>query len=240
MKRTSRKPSNLSSSLQRHLNAYALAASAAGVGMLALAHPADAKVIYTPANKTLPKCLFNRDRPCFRLDLNHDNIIDFRIPWFFDSKSAALSIRPAKYKTKNRIWGTLSSAVCTTTQHKHPLYVASALNSGVSLGPNSLKFQAKHYKMWGVGHGGSGTCNWGQWYGVQKYVGLMFYIKGNIHYGWARLDATFPKPKLTGYAYETIPGKPIITGKTKGPDVITLERGSLGRLARGSAGRSGK
>ncbi len=46
MKRTSRKPSTLSESLQRHLNAYALAASAAGVGMLALAQPAEAKIVY--------------------------------------------------------------------------------------------------------------------------------------------------------------------------------------------------
>jgi hypothetical protein len=33
---------------------------------------------------------------------------------------------------------------------------------------------------------------------------------------------------LTGYAYETIPNKPIITGKTKGPDVITLDPATLG------------
>jgi hypothetical protein len=38
---------------------------------------------------------------------------------------------------------------------------------------------------------------------------------------------------LTGYAYETIPGKPIIAGETKGPDVITMQPGSPGRLALG-------
>jgi hypothetical protein len=38
---------------------------------------------------------------------------------------------------------------------------------------------------------------------------------------------------LTGYAYETIPNKPIIAGKITGPDVITLEPGSLGWLALG-------
>jgi len=40
--------------------------------------------------------------------------------------------------------------------------------------------------------------------------------------GGARIRAT-----LTGYAYETIPNKPIIAGKTKGP--ATLERLALGR-----------
>jgi len=43
---------------------------------------------------------------------------------------------------------------------------------------------------------------------------------------------------LTGYAYETIPGKAIITGKTHGPDVITLQDASLGHLARGASGLS--
>jgi hypothetical protein len=40
---------------------------------------------------------------------------------------------------------------------------------------------------------------------------------------------------LTGYAYETIPNKPIITGKISGPDVMTLEPGSLGALAAGAS-----
>jgi hypothetical protein len=43
---------------------------------------------------------------------------------------------------------------------------------------------------------------------------------------------------LTGYAYETIPNKPIIAGKTKGPDVITLEPATLGHLAQGASGIS--
>jgi hypothetical protein len=41
---------------------------------------------------------------------------------------------------------------------------------------------------------------------------------------------------LSGYAYETIANKAIIAGKTKGPDVITVQPGSLGRLAQGSSG----
>ncbi len=40
-------PSKLSDSLHQRLNSYALAASAAGVGLLALVQPAQAKIIYT-------------------------------------------------------------------------------------------------------------------------------------------------------------------------------------------------
>jgi hypothetical protein len=47
MKRPARVASKLPESLHRRLNAYALAASAAGVGLLALAQPAGAKIVYT-------------------------------------------------------------------------------------------------------------------------------------------------------------------------------------------------
>jgi hypothetical protein len=51
---------------------------------------------------------------------------------------------------------------------------------------------------------------------------------------------------LTGYAYETIPGKGIIAGKTKGPDdaeptasdMHTTEQAMLGALALGAPGLS--
>ncbi len=52
MKTSSRRPrttSKLSDSVHHRLNMYAFAASAAGVGMLALALPAQAKVVYTKA-----------------------------------------------------------------------------------------------------------------------------------------------------------------------------------------------
>jgi hypothetical protein len=70
-----------------------------------------------------------------------------------------------------------------------------------------------------------------------RYLGLKFKIKGKIHYGWARLNFPYAQgATMTGYAYETIANKPIVTGKTKGPDVITVQPASLGRLAQGSAG----
>jgi hypothetical protein len=67
----SSKPSKLSESCNRRLNAYALAASAAGLGLFTLAPRAGAKIVYTPAN--LP--LMNQQQVFF--DLNHDGINDF-------------------------------------------------------------------------------------------------------------------------------------------------------------------
>jgi hypothetical protein len=82
----------------------------------------------------------------------------------------------------------------------------------------------------------------GEWHNVKtRYLGLAFSIQGQIHYGWARLnvnqDGCVITAVLTGYAYETVPGKPIITGKTSGPsEVSETERmpPTLGLLAKGS------
>jgi hypothetical protein len=51
--RPSRTPSNLSDSVHHQLSMYALAASAAGVSALTSAHPAEAKIVYTPAHVVL-------------------------------------------------------------------------------------------------------------------------------------------------------------------------------------------
>src|SRR5579863_1553594 len=75
MQQTSRKSSTLSDSLQRHLNAYALAASAAGVGVLTLAQSSQAKIVYTPAHVTIGYGGVHT----FSLDLNHDGIADFAL-----------------------------------------------------------------------------------------------------------------------------------------------------------------
>lgn len=73
MKRSSpaRIPACLSVSLGRRLNSYALAASAAGVGVLVLAEPAEGKIVYTPAHV---KIGYNSE---YNLDINHDGITDF-------------------------------------------------------------------------------------------------------------------------------------------------------------------
>jgi len=76
-----------------------------------------------------------------------------------------------------------------------------------------------------------------------RYLGLKFLINGQAHYGWARLNLKLEGNAgkkittiLTGYAYETIANKAIITGKTKGPDAITLQPATLGHLAAGASG----
>jgi hypothetical protein len=111
--------------------------------------------------------------------------------------------------------------------------------------------------LYADGTGGSGTCA-DPWNNVKnRYLGLKFTINGKTHFGWARLNVTcittFSNHQitglLTGYAYETIPNKRIVTGVKKSqqaiasvrtapaPDAATARvQTTLGLLAQGSAG----
>jgi hypothetical protein len=226
--RSSKSQSPLSGPYQRRLNSYALAATAAGVGALALARPAEAKVVYTPAHRVM-----NTSNPheFYLLDLNHDGVKDFSFIAYYEvglsSQFAFLRCNP---RGTNSVSGRPFEA---------------ALHAGALIGPSG-RFGKGHITMARVST--YPLAFQGPWAnngkGVKdRYLGLKFAISGKIHYGWARLNVKVGKignivnitALLTGYAYETIPNKAIIAGKTKGPDAITIQPGSLGHLARGAS-----
>jgi hypothetical protein len=203
---------------------YALAAGAAGAGVLALAPPAQGKIVYT--KKEFP--IYGFYVP---LSLTNSGTVDF-------------VFRGSGFATT----GFVSSNVGVEADYAHPsngirqdtkVAGAAALRAGVQVGPKapfgqellmglvgSSTFQKKRSYAGPWENGGKGVKN--------RYLGLKFHINGRTHYGWAR--ANFPSPAgavVTGYAYETIPNKPIIAGKTKGPDVITMQPATLGSLALG-------
>jgi hypothetical protein len=220
--RRSRRPSKLSDSVNRRLNSYALAATAAGVSLLALASPAEAKIVYTRTYKKIVQGL--------PIDLNHDGITDFTLS--FSGKGTG-SGNFAGYLNAvpggmNRVLGNVG--------------FASDLSSGTKIGSQDLFTPGpKPMVVLDYSHGTS-HCG-GPWLDKQGYLAFKFDIKGKRHYGWARLgvwcDQIFGHGKifdhLRGYAYETVPNKPIITGHTKGPDVVTVQPASLGHLAHGAA-----
>jgi len=227
-------PSLLSDSVWHRLNKYALAASAAGVGLLCLAEPVEARVVYTPAHKWLP---LNR---YYYLDLNHDGIRDFELQQRSSQLSAlgiffvrSLNVGPAgsTQQPQNEIVSFVSqNFVC-----------AAALPKGTKVGGNSQGWANRAW-MFENAYLNSGTKRYfGPWIHetTSAYLGLQFTIKGQVHYGWARLGhIRHARPigaLLMGYAYETVPNKPIIAGKTKGPNVVTVQPASLGHLAAGAS-----
>jgi|SRR5579863_7506791 len=226
-----RRTANLSKSVHQQINMYALAASAAGVSLLALAQTAEAKIVYTPAtiHITPPKDRFTKKQ--FALDLNHDGLTDFVFTNSWGPSDGRLRATfSVNYNfRKNEVLAT-------------PGPCAVGLAKGKTIGPNK-DFRTVNAALGGYTNTGSVVfCPWGD----QKahYLGLKFSIHGKTHYGWARFDEHFGKDNppgisvlLNGYAYETIPNKPIIAGQTKGPNVNTppmdTSAGTLGHLALG-------
>jgi hypothetical protein len=239
VKRPTRVPSQLSESLHKQLNAYTFAASAAGVGILALTLPAEGKIVYTPAHV---KIGYEGANPYF-LDINHDGVADFMFSSHFGLDAPGLDVCPALRSDQQYCsWGTGEfSNQIRGYQPNGPWGWASALLNGARIAPNRKHFVKYNFQM-ATMRCGSSTCKpprgpWANESHKSRYLGFKFAIGGSIHYGWARLrvrvdrkNATF-RATLTGYAYETIPNKSITAGQTHGNDDATL-----GRLAQGASG----
>ena len=227
----------LSHKLDRRLIAYSAAATAAGVGMIATSPSAEAKIVYTAANLTIPA------DQSISFDLNNDGIPDFGFYFYqygavrkpLGYHEEGLEVDPAK--TGNAIWSVQSSkgGAC-----------AAALPPGVKVGPGA-DFQGKSLELWGSG----GTAYSGPFvfceFGKRTrgaFLGLKFLINGQTHYGWAHVTIKGNTAVLNGYAYETVPNQPIVTGKASGPVevgealpmAIPAQPATLGILAHGAQG----
>jgi len=208
-----RKTANLSDSLHQQLKMYTLAASAAGVSLLALAQPGEAEIVYTPANRPFP-----HNKTVF-LDLNKDGTNDFKfmLVSYHHTGGATVNLQVQGSGSNNGIWFAGSSA---------HLPCAAALPKGVAVGAGH-PFRQGYLQMFFAASGDVRTyglrCPWVA-AKTQPYLPVRFSIAGAVHYGWVRFTAGLQHVTLTGYAYETIPNKPIITGRTKGPDDSSIEK----------------
>jgi len=213
--------------LEKKLVSYISAGTAAGICVAAAAQPAAAKVVVTHTNKTID---FQKQT---KLDLNNDGIPDFGFSFEFQfCCETNVVIAPFKF---NQVLGA---------------YSASALSSGVTVGKGDKFAGHVAVMQWAFQNRTSGTTNYGgKWLNAtDRYLGLAFRINGQPHFGWARLTFTgFGAATLTEYAYETIPGKAIVTGgasdeessaeAASGTSAATESVGrGLGVLAAGAAG----
>ena len=217
LKRTTLKPSD---SVHQQLSMYALAAGAAGVGMLALTQPAEAKIIYHPVDVGIGT------GTTYHLDVNQDGVADFSL-----NASEGTFLCHATHNFPAR-WYQLN----VTALHRNGVAgsLPSALDMGVKIGRGYENFYGGRGTMAYRQHGAP-YCFDGRGYWIEsqdKYLGLRFRIQGKVHYGWARLNTSYGvisthTARLTGYAFETIPNKPIIAGRTKGQEDEFTEDPSL-------------
>jgi hypothetical protein len=224
-------PRSLPSSLNQQLHTYGLAATAAGVSILAAA-PAAAQVIYTPANITI-------GTSGYALDLNHDGISDFTFNIFDIVESQGIieivNLRLDVPGNGVRPEGQLAAD-------------AAALPGGARVGP--LKSFTSTLSTYGgvfmfahgsFSHTGVKSSFYdGPWVKqTNKFLGLKFLIGNRFHYGWARLTTGPGGIVLTGYAYESDPGHRILAGQISGNEAQPefIEPMTLGTLARGTGPR---
>jgi hypothetical protein len=247
-----RRTASLAKSLDKQLNLYTLAARAncrltyaaaasmAGASVMSLAPVAEAKIIYTPAHVQI------RPNSDFLFDFDYrpkaaDD--DFTLARGTDCGSSGCASGVGAVGYNNNTHRSYPNVVAATAQG----FYAVALRKGERMGPGKQVNAGVQMAHVGYNLYNRKTYWNGQWANGGKglkngYLGLKFVLNGKVHYGWARVSLTvknnwFDTETLTGYAFETIPNKSIIIGKTQGPDVI-VEPATLGHLAAGANARS--
>ena len=213
MKRAVPSAANLqfSEHFNHRLQSYSIAAGAAGVGLLALAQPANAEIVYTPANITISA----RALHSYSLDLNQDGTVDFLI-----NATSRESIDQSGGTSRIIARPAQGNGVVGFGGH------ASALNAGQPIGAGRRFFGYMLASLFTFI--GTEFQFHGLWANVKnRYLGLKFQIDGQTHFGWARLSVGGDPltAKLTGYAYETTANAPIVAGKTSGTDAAPQPSG---------------
>jgi hypothetical protein len=218
--------------------AYAAAAGAAGVGLLAAPQVAEAKIVYTPTNVSTGV------GGSIPIDLNNDGTPDFLVfgrscgfrgnCLFVDPLVLGNGIRGIDVRASAGIYGLPAGPQAPFLSN----FVTSSGKSFVGF----MAFVSYYHSGWNSDGPWTDKTN--------KYLGFKFLIDGKIHYGWARMTVIMRKNSivLTGYAYETIPNHKILEGYTQGVTASdfspanlhtpTPQLATLGTLACGADGLS--
>jgi hypothetical protein len=270
----SRKPITLNTNLSKGLMSYVAAACTASGAILASVMPADGEVVYTPANTPIlvgsPISLdLNHDGIVDFVFSNNGVAPNGPPSCTICTFGTHASLKASPEQAGNAIWG-MSSNIQSLTSSAQPRKrrkkkpatdkeTAVPVPWGVVVGSGpGRSFQSQVLPMdssnsfyfFGGGHSINSVGAWGKGRrATGPYMGFRFVINGEIHYGWARINVqtTFLhyKATLTGYAYETVANRPLLTGFTHGSfdeasepseEMQAPARGSLGQLALGTAG----
>lgn len=198
----------------------AIAIGALGLGVLALPELSDARVIFTPTNQTI-----NEQQRRLKIDINHDGlaVASFYVGGYCLSGSGAQNCFGTIYAN-----GLSGNQVMASSQQQF----ASAARLGKVIGSNDVFKVSEKMADCRAGfntffHTSFQTSH-GPWRDVNaRYVGFQFQKDGQAHYGWARMNVTgfpcHPSATLTGYAYETEAGKPIVAGVIRGSAEALME-----------------
>jgi hypothetical protein len=181
----------------------------------AFATRAGAQIVYTPVNVQLPV------NGSYGLDLDHDGTTDFTLrspflqAWCVNGDEDSWSLE---------VLASNANVFVISLGHVGSPY-ASALPAGVSVGSDQA-YGGDFGIMAEIFWGGCGTGSDGPWLNVpDRYLGLQFQTTPDksIHDGWAKVATVayvdrqghlHAATMISGFAYETMAGRPILTGQT--------------------------
>ena len=238
MRRLPRK-TELSSRLDQLLTSYAMAATAAGVAMLACAVPANARIVCGHSSASI--------------------VGEGTIP-FNPAKSqfAPFNMAQTYFGGAGTTWN--RAFLTPNTKGASDLLATNnlprPLANGEVIGPNGHFGKGNSYGLlltYGNYRGGTTNNHNGNFpFDKSAYLGYKFSISGQDHFGWARLRVDIQKPhtvtKLLAFGYETVSGKAIKAGSCASADATTtdadtktsgneLTAATLGLLALGAKAR---
>lgn len=216
-----------SESLNNRLASYALAAGAAGVGLLAAASPLQADILPgTPQSATIT--------PSSTLTLKLDGS-----SFVFSDKFSAAGTQFLSNTGALKVTGQVLAST------GGPI----ALSAGAKIGPSGNFLNggtlAAAYADVTNGKASAGVFSAGNFGAAgDKFLGLKFDINGQAHFGWAELNVTQSQAQITaqllGDAYEACANTAIAAGATSsGPCSVPStvpEPGTLALLALGATG----
>lgn len=239
-KRSKVREAALDGRLEKRLAMYAAAAGAAGVSMLALASPAQAEIVYTPAHIRVPQ---NGD--FVPIDFSHDGVAEFSF-WIRSYADFGPTYVDLFIYGNHGLGAVETTGAAPTARLASGAVISSAqrfIRPPLVFGATLMQLE-EYYSQ----HGKNSFCegNWKQ-PETDRYLGVKIFISGQAHFGWIRLSAGCQTGKgsagvnaiITGYAYNTEPGQPILAGQQNtetGDSQMSRDRGTLGQLALGAQG----
>jgi len=233
----SRAESQLSESLQHRLSAYAIAAGAAGVSVLACSVPADAAPICTTLSVKLVSV------ETYALNPAGQMLPPFNIAQTFENVSSLSNT------FWNRGFFTPNSVGANALLGAKGL--PANLVSGASIGPAGQFGKGQSYGLL-FSYGPNNNGGYSHHRGNLKFgktidlVGFKFSLAGKTHYGWIRMQITLGPgggfnttatfTHILGYGYESTPDTAILAGSCTAARGDNVAPASLGVLALGSEG----
>lgn len=225
--------------LEQRTKSYSMAAAAAGVSLLALAAPAEGKVVITthisiPVTGTV------------NIDFNHDGVADLELKMCGYSAGHFLCYSSAfplgAYSTNLSARPLNGGGIL----QKKQTGLASNLMRSAPIGKSGY-FGSHGLMAERAGTAYTTATERGNWGGGQpnRFLGVKIIINGTTHYGWVRVTVNNPKGRakltatITEYGYETIANKKVLAGLASNNAKVTPEKasgGSLGMLALGAEG----